>query len=255
MNIALELLCQDPLYSAFLPAPVERSHVVTPHAITVNIEISRDFDQYWQSRSKNLRNNMKRYFRRASEDGLDLRLDVVTQLTKLDQAFTRYGDLESRGWKGKVGTAIHRDNSQGYFYWDMLQGFAHDKRAAIYELYLDGCLAASQLTIANAYMLITLKTTYDETFAFYAPGRLLDYLLLEREFATKRYKVIEYYTNASPDLQSWGTGTRTVKHLTVYRARMFKHLVKVYQWAKQYGYEWYGTTCVGGGIAWHIFGD
>jgi hypothetical protein len=111
------------------------------------------------------------------------------------------------------------------------------------------------MTIANEYMLITLKTTYDESFAFYAPGRLLEYLLLEREFAEKRYAVVEYYTNASPDLQSWGTGTRTINHFTVYRARVFKQLVYAYQRAKQYGYGWYGTAFAGGGIAWTILGS
>jgi len=182
-------------------------------------------------------------------------MDVVTQPTKIEKAFTRYGDIESRSWKGKAGTAIHRDNSQGQFYWEMLQGFAQDHQAAIYELYLDERLASSMLTIANDYMLITLKTTYDESLAFYAPGRLLDYFLLEREFAEKRYAVVEYYTNASPDLQSWGTGMRTINHLTVYRSRVFKQLVQVYQRAKQYGYGWYETAFAGGSIAWNIFGS
>jgi hypothetical protein len=89
-------------------------------------------------------------------------------------------------------------------------------------------------------MLITLKTTYDESLAAYAPGRLLDYLFLEREFSEKRFSVVEFYTNASSERQSWGTGTRTISHITVYRARVIKQLVQAYHCAKQYGREWYG---------------
>jgi hypothetical protein len=241
VNVALDLLCQDPLYSTL---PLELTlppRALTPHAVTVNIKLGGDFDQYWQSRSKNLRANLRRRFRRVSEDGLEVRLDVVTQLAQLEKAFTRYGNIESQSWKGKTGTAIHRENSQGQFYWEMLQGFAQDNQAAIYELYLDERLAASMLTLTNAYMLITLKTTYDESLALYAPGRLLDYLLLEREFAEKRYSVVEYYTNAAPALQSWGTGTRTINHITVYRARVFKQLMHAYQRAKQFGHEGHGA--------------
>lgn len=241
-NVALELLCQDPLYSTISTELTPPSRALTPHAVTVNIKLSGDFDRYWQSRSKNLRNSLKRRFRRVSEDGLEVRLDVVTHPAQLHEAFTRYGDLESQGWKGKAGTAIHRENRQGQFYWEMLRGFAQHNQAAIYELYLDDRLASSMLTIANASMLITLKTTYDESLAGYAPGRLLDYLLLEREFAEKRYSVVEYYTNAAPDLQSWGTGTRTINHITVYRARVFKQLAHAYQQVKQFGHKWYGAA-------------
>ena len=93
---------------------------------------------------------------------------------------------------------------------------------------MDDQLAASRINVLDKHMLIALKTTYDETLSNYAPGRLLLYLLIEREFLLKRVQRIELYTDATADQLSWSTGQRNIEHLTIYRSanlhRTFKAL-------------------------------
>ena len=234
MTILFDWLCQDPDYclnSYAFPISIGE---FTPHATTINISLKGTFENYWQSRPKKLRQNLRRKFQKARKDGYEIRFDIINEdPTEVEAAFNRYAELESQSWKASEGTAIQIDNIQGDFYKEVLIGFTQRKKAIIYELYFDEQLASSQFTIANDFMLITLKTTYDTAFANYSPGRLLDYMLLEHEFASKRFNIIEYYTNATPEQISWGTAQRNINHYTIYRFPWIKPLIHVYRKAKE----------------------
>jgi CelD/BcsL family acetyltransferase involved in cellulose biosynthesis len=107
-----------------------------------------------------------------------------------------------------------------------MKEFAVSGNASVYELYFNDTLVASRLCIFNSEMLIILKTTYAEEFSEYAPGRLLLYAVIEREFAQKRVKKIEFYTNANQDQISWSTEQRYIQHITLFRHSLLK---KAYQ--------------------------
>jgi Acetyltransferase (GNAT) domain len=220
--LSIDILCQDPNYS-FPIKTFTHANTLT-HATTINIDLRGAFKDYWQQRSKKLQQNIRRYFNRLNKNNLNYRLNIVSNPEDLLQALDRYGDLETKSWKGQIGTAIHSRNEQGRFYSNILRSFASSGQAEIIELYLDGQLAASRINILNQNMLITLKTTYDENLANYAPGRLLLYLLIEREFSLQRVHHIEFYTNATPDQISWSSGQRNIEHLTTYRSANVKLL-------------------------------
>ncbi|TAK65183.1 GNAT family N-acetyltransferase [Methylobacter sp.] len=214
--VAIDLLCQDPLNTFSTQA---LPHIETfAHANTMNIDLAETFDDYWHQRSKNLRHNINRYFNRLNKNGINYQLKVFSKPDDLQHALHRYGDLETESWKGKTGTSIHSQNEQGQFYGDVLSAFSSTGQAEIVELYLNDQLAASRINILNKDMLIILKTTYDENLSNYAPGRLLLYLLIEREFSLKRVQHIEFYTNATVDQLSWSMAQRNIEHLTVYRS-------------------------------------
>lgn len=224
-----EMLCQDPLYTSFVPGCLDLPHEISPHATTLNIQIDREFQDYWGKRSEGLRRNIRHTLKHLEKEGIVPALRIVNSTEQLSKGLRRYGDMESKGWKGKAGTAIHESNLQGSFYKDVLFGFAEQKRAMVYELYLDDRLACSKLGIANDFMLVMLKTTHDEALRKYSPGRIADYLHLEHEFSNKRFSVIEFYTNAKPELLSWGTSNRVINHITLYRSAWFQHLMRLYR--------------------------
>ncbi len=223
-NFWVDFLCQDPECSCFSSERMEYAHDRLPHAITTRVRLHGEFDGYWTGRSKKLRQNVRRYCHWLADDGHKLRLRVVTEPEELAEALHRYGDLESEGWKGTAGSAIHWRNPQGRFYHDVLQCFARKGQAAIYELYCHNMLAASLVTIANSRMLVLLKTTYDVSLAKYSPGRLLLYELLKKEFLERRFNAVEFYTYATPLLLSWATDARAIEHVTVYRAPWCKQV-------------------------------
>lgn len=216
-SAALEWLCQDPLYSPCFVDHCTQQREAVKHATTTSIHLQGEFSQYWGTRSKNLRRNVSRYLSRLQRDGLVPRLDTADAPQTLSKALASYGDIETSGWKGKAGTAIHPDNSQGQFYHDVLLGFAQTNQALVYELRLNSRLVSSRLCIASDNMAIVLKTTYDEACAEYAPGWLLLYMLLETEFQRRCFQTIEFYTNASHQQLSWATHSRAIEHIILYR--------------------------------------
>ena len=220
--MALDLYGQDPDYCA---AAAKHGVLATEdmhHALTLNIAMQGDFSSYWSARPRKLRQQVTGAINRVKRSGWSPRLDIVQDPLLIEQAVARYADLESQGWKGAAGTALGNGNVQGMFYKEMLNNFAKGGRAHVFELYFDSALVASQLTISNDVMLITLKTTYDESFRDFSPGDLLDYSMLEGEFQSKRFRKIEFYTNAGPELLRWGTQSRYIQHRSIYRNRLMK---------------------------------
>ncbi|MBK1694984.1 hypothetical protein CKO09_09555 [Chromatium weissei] len=224
--LSLELINQDPLFTPIQADSDQRLIIREPHALTIAIKLTDDFEHYWLSRSKKLQQNYNRYRRRLQKKSLSMRMICHEAPNQISKAVTRYGIIESRGWKGSQGTSIHVDNVQGAFYAQLMNEFAVSGNASVYELYFNDTLVASRLCILNSEMLIMLKTTYDETFSEYAPGRLLLHAVIAQEFARKRVKKIEFYTDATQDQMSWSTEQREIQHVTLFRHPLLK---KAYQ--------------------------
>lgn len=232
---SIELLCQDPHFVP--PALLEERSAsrLQPHALTMNVELRDSFEDYWNSRSKNLVKNMRRYQNRLHEEHGATELRIITAPELMHDAVARFGELETKGWKGQSGTAVNIKNVQGRFYTEVLTRFAETGQAKVVEYWLGEKLAASRLLLSNEDMTIILKTAYDENLAKFAPGRLLLKDYLEQAFAEKKANAVEFYTNATPDQLAWATGQRHISHVMLFRAtyqaRIHDAYLSIKQWA------------------------
>lgn len=219
----LEFLNQDPLYSVVSHdtdhLPIIKQYNVT----TISIDVTGDFESYWQRRSRKLRQNVNRYINRIKREGRELSFVPIIE-SENENLVSAYGELESSGWKGKKNTAININNMQGKFYKRLLDSYSTTKGAIVYELYCDKKLIASRLCIKNKGMMVTLKTTYDEAYAKYAPGRILLFYMLKHEFDLNELETIEFYTNATSDQISWSTGQRDIEHVTLFSSQLLKNI-------------------------------
>lgn len=222
----LEMLYQDPLNTP-VDDKIEVQHNSYDHCTTTNVRFDTDFENYWEKRSKKFKQNIRTAFNRLKKDNIQCDFLVRRTLTDVIKGVMDYGLLESKGWKGDAGTAIHPDNIQGRFYTDVLSGFAKDGNASVYELYLNNELAGSILSISNDRMLILLKTSFNTDFQDYSPGRLVQYKFLEHEFNQKKYKVMEAYTNANKDQLDWATEQRNIFHFEIYRNLLIKKILRI----------------------------
>jgi CelD/BcsL family acetyltransferase involved in cellulose biosynthesis len=226
--VAQSLLRALPGYGLVLDVPARDPHLrgerlpVAAYAqnaslgTTISVAASAGFGSYWDSRSKDLRKNLKRYLNRAVEAKLPAELRQVSAAQDIGAAVDRYGLLESSGWKGLEGTALHPDNAQGRLYREVMEGFAAANRGSVYELYLGERMAASRLIVRGSTMHVILKTTYSEDLKQYAPGRLLLHLILN-QLLDQASVPVEFYTRANDDLLSWATSQRDLFATTVYR--------------------------------------
>jgi hypothetical protein len=216
VSLALSFDVQDPSYSAVVrpSSHVDRSIWGT----TVSVDCSSSFQSYWDGRPKDLKHNLRRYFKRLKEQyGENWSLVRHDSPAAVIAAVDRYGELEGRGWKGREGTALQPDNVQGRFYRSLLEAYAAGGNALVYELYFGDTLAAARLLVSGPTMYVILKTTYDEELARFAPGRLLLYLLLERTFEDAQRRPVEFYTRANSDTLAWSTHQRDIESVTLYR--------------------------------------
>jgi CelD/BcsL family acetyltransferase involved in cellulose biosynthesis len=223
LGVAADFLCVDPACRPVLGE--DEATRSSPHALTMSVELVGGFEAYWAARPNKLRSNMRRYQKRAVEDGLPPRYAEHLQPAAMADAVRRYAELESAGWKGRAGTALAPGNAQERFYTELLETFAQRGRAQIQELWLGERLAGSRLIIEAGSQLIMLKTAYEESLDRYAPGRLLLQYVLERAFETHPGKLVEFYTDATQDQLAWATGQREISHWTLYRGAGAAHAV------------------------------
>ena len=188
---------------------------------TARITLTGSFDDYWEARGKNLRQNLKKQRNKLDREGITTRLEILTAAQDVAQAVADYGTLESAGWKAEGGTAIHADNAQGRFYRAMLENFCGAGRGRIYRYWYNQRLAAMDLCIEGEDSIIILKTTYDEQVAAgTSPALLMRQEAVALLFAQERIRRIEFYGKVLDWHTKWSDEMRTMFHVTVFRWRL-----------------------------------
>ena len=224
--IQLDLLCNDTQLGALLSQAPPRRHLLN-HALTMNVALDGGFDAYWASRSKQLQSNIKKRAKRLDDDGVQARYLLLDDPVDMLNAVDRFADLECAGWKGRNGTAVGSIPEQHRFYRKLMLDAAHQGNAFVAELWFGDTLAASRLMLRQRGMVVILKTSYDESYAVYSPGRLQLRDVIERWFARGDATSVEFYTDADENQLEWATGQRWIRHRTVYRSALAEAMAVV----------------------------
>ncbi|WP_334188580.1 GNAT family N-acetyltransferase [Noviherbaspirillum sp.] len=215
-SMMVGILQQDP---ALIPRPENHAAVSTLDYIsTARIALEGSFDEYWNARGKNLRQNMKKQRNKLEKEGITLHLDVCTAPEDVADALGEYGRLESAGWKAKLGTAIHPENAQGRFYRSMLESFCSRGAGRIYRYRYNDKVVAMDLCIENGNHIVILKTTYDEAINDgTSPAFLLRQEQTKALFDEGRLKGIEFYGKVMDWHLKWTDDVRHLYHVNAYR--------------------------------------
>jgi CelD/BcsL family acetyltransferase involved in cellulose biosynthesis len=218
VGLALGLTQCDPILMA---RPDSHAGVRTLdyiHTARITMHGAGGFENYWEARGKNLRNNLKKQRNRLRQDGIDTRLEICRAPGQMAQAVADYGRLEGSGWKASGGTAVDAHGRQGRFYRNMLEAFAERGAARVYRYWLGEQLAAMDLCVEGGDCIVVLKTAYDESVA-----RHLSPALLMREeacrglFEEDQFERVEFYGRVMEWHLRWTDEVRTMYHLNAYR--------------------------------------
>jgi CelD/BcsL family acetyltransferase involved in cellulose biosynthesis len=215
-SLAVAVTQQDP---QLLPRPAEDALLKTlDYVATAKITLSGTFDEYWNARGKNLRQNMKKQRNKLEKEGMVTRLQLTTAPEDVADAISDYGKLESAGWKAQLGTAIHPDNAQGRFYQSMLEAFCGRGAGRIYRYWYNDRIVAMDLCIEGPDSIVILKTTYDETIKDgSSPAFLLRQEQVQALFDEGRLDRIEFYGKVMDWHRKWTDEVRTLYHVNYYR--------------------------------------
>ena len=213
--LAIGVTQQDP---GCVRRPMESASLHTLDYIqTARVPVTGSFDGYWNLRGKNLRHNMKRQRAKLAQDGVAVRLEILTRAEEVAPAIEDYGRLESLGWKVAGGTAISSDNVQGRFYRSMLEAFCSAGKGRIYRYRFGEHVVAVDLCIEGGGALVILKTTYDESIKTISPAFLMRQEAFRQLFDEGQIKRIEFYGRVMEWHTKWSNDVRTMYHVTYYR--------------------------------------
>jgi len=127
-----------------------------------------------QHRHKELR----RYVRRLGDLGA-LLFTTATEPETVAAAIADFFRLETRGWKGKAGTAAaFHDDIRGFIA-AAVNGLAAEGKVAINRIFIDGSAIAVTIMLRSADTAWFWKIVYDEKFAHYSPGVVLTFAVTE----------------------------------------------------------------------------
>jgi CelD/BcsL family acetyltransferase involved in cellulose biosynthesis len=127
-----------------------------------------------QHRHKELR----RYVRRLGDTGA-LLFTTATEPDTVAAAVEEFFTLESRGWKGKAGTAAVLDDDIHGFITTAVAGLAAEGKVAINRIFIDGRAIAVTVTLRSGDSAWFWKIVYDEKFAQHSPGVVLTFAVTE----------------------------------------------------------------------------
>lgn len=136
-------------------------------------------DEYLaQAMSTKKRKELRRQHKRLSELG-DLTFERLEGAQGLEAWVEQFLTLEAAGWKGEAGSALKSDEASYAFFADTMFGSANAGKLERLALKLDGkpiAMLANFLTAPGAY---SFKTAFDEDYARFSPGLLLQIENLE----------------------------------------------------------------------------
>ena len=86
---SIDLMCYDAAFGDITQGNPNTS--VKDHALTMNVKLDADFNDYWSTRSKQLKKNIRRYERRLEDDEVHSKFICISQRQDIAEAVTQIG--------------------------------------------------------------------------------------------------------------------------------------------------------------------
>jgi CelD/BcsL family acetyltransferase involved in cellulose biosynthesis len=182
--LALELLPVEPpgLLSLEQALPAERLSASTYERLDRPVIERRPHLDYFDAQmSSKRRKNLRRQRRHLDTllDGTLQRFDWAQEERALSTSIELFLRLERAGWKGKAGTAIACRPDDEAFFRVMVDRFARAGLLQLWFLEAGGTPVAAQCNLLGGDTVFHFKIAYDEDYATYSPGVLLELEMVE----------------------------------------------------------------------------
>ncbi|RDE24812.1 GNAT family N-acetyltransferase [Motiliproteus coralliicola] len=221
--ICIGVTQQDP---ALLARPSPSPHLDTLDYIsTGRLSIPDNFDNYWSTRSKNVRQNTNKAKNRLKKEGIAPSIEVINNVNQMQDLVKEFGTLESQGWKAQSGTAVSPDNVQGRFYTELLNAYAPEQAEVWRYLYNDRTVAVDLCLKQNGILYI-LKTTFDQDWSRYSPAFAM-HIEGVNYCSTNGINSIEFYGPAMEWHKKLTDDLRRMYHINFYPLSFIKRIKRI----------------------------
>jgi CelD/BcsL family acetyltransferase involved in cellulose biosynthesis len=180
------------------------------------IDIGDNWSEYQSRWSKNLRQNMRRWLRKARAQGT-LRLEVLDDLVpeQVEEFLVSGLEVEDRSWKGPAGTSVLRVPGMRAFFVEQARQLAAWNQLQLAFLRLDDWPIAFEYGYRSEGVHFAHKQGYDEAYGDLAPGRLLMMQLLEHDHHHPETHLVNCMGMLTGALAKWCTRVQPIGRLVV----------------------------------------
>jgi CelD/BcsL family acetyltransferase involved in cellulose biosynthesis len=194
--------CDGPVGAAFSAAVSDRRPPwEEPRPSTSPVVWRRPTASYLDDTLRGKRRQTMARKRRTLERELGSPVALVELQAGPDTA-ERFLAMEASGWKGRARTAMLCDPGRAAFFRDMCASFSAGGRLHFSSLEAGGTSVAMKCQVVSGRGLYNLKTAYDERFAQFSPGVLLE-IEAVRLFHGGGYDFMDSCTNHPNSPQFW----------------------------------------------------
>jgi CelD/BcsL family acetyltransferase involved in cellulose biosynthesis len=176
---------EDPFIDDLTSALERRGWLTHRPALPVEspiVDTSGSFEDYGQRvLSANARRQIGKGRRRLEKKGT-VELRVLREVEELEPVLEECFALEAAGSKGRRGSAILSSEQMTRFMGLAYERFQERGAVRFSELRLDGELIAFDISFIQGRVFYALKTSYDESYEYFAPGHILRLGILEECF-------------------------------------------------------------------------
>lgn len=179
------------------------------------LPLTEDWSEPLSLFSRSRRQRFRRKWRKAEKIG-PVSVEIsMPSAADLDRQITRILAVESKGWKGRAGTALLHDPKQAAFFRAFGKRMIETGQLRLCFLTIDGEDAAIEYAAVWDNRFWSIKVGYDEGFAAVSPGEALRVELM-RHCAQQGYDAIEFCGKEAPWTQAWTDQAVEIQALRVY---------------------------------------
>lgn len=180
-----------------------------------NLDLAADWDSYFRSLPKNLRDNIKNCRNKVSRIGT-LSFEAVDDGSDLDRHLDIVFEVEGKGWKGRSGSAIKSNPDIERFYRSLARQCVRANRLMLRKLLLDGQCIAADYSIKSGNTVFLVKTGYDEAHGQISPGLVLRAECLKELCGRPDVATYNFLGACDPWKLRWTKRTETHARLSIY---------------------------------------
>ena len=137
------------------------------------LNATKDADQYFKEGvGGHHRRDVGRLWRKLEQQGA-LRYDIARSVEDIRMQMEEFLLLENAGWKGRQRSSLAADRYSAAFAREAINSLAEVDKCRIHTISLDDKVIASLVVFVDGGNAWTWKTTFDEQYRSYSPGKQL----------------------------------------------------------------------------------
>lgn len=162
---------------------------------------------------KSMRSRLKRKLAKLGQEG---RVSFEVRTSDHAEFLSRFIALEGGGWKGVSGGAIALSATTRRFYEIMVEHMSARGYVRTYSLEINGSLIAAGLGLVMNKTYYCPKVAYDETYARFSPGQLLNSYVIQ-DLSQNGFRTYDLLGPRMPWKMVWTTDVREHYNCYIFR--------------------------------------